>query len=151
MPAKTHGKSRIVGSNTKTGVFESWSAMIQRATNCNSPHYKNYGGRGIGVCERWLNFKNFLEDMGDRPIGMSLDRIDNNKGYLPDNCRWATRKQQQNNRRNNKVYTINGITKNQSQWLEHFGIKYSTFSMRVYAYKWPVIEALTKSVRSSND
>ena len=74
-------------------------AMVKRCGNSNDPAYKRYGGRGIYVDPRWLKFENFLEDMGDRPLDRTLDRIDNDKGYTKDNCRWATKSQQANNRR----------------------------------------------------
>lgn len=82
-----------------------WGAMMQRCENPKSPQYKDYGGRGIKVCERWRKSKNFLADMSPRPKGSLLDRKENNEGYSPENCVWTTRKQQNSNRRN-CIYVI---------------------------------------------
>jgi hypothetical protein len=94
---KLHGHTRPA-----TPTYRSWAGMIQRCTNPKASGYHKYGGRGIRVCDRWKIFKNFLDDMGERPIGKTIDRIDNNGNYEPSNCKWSTPYEQTHNQRPRK-------------------------------------------------
>lgn len=112
-----------------TGIYKreyaTFNSMKQRCSNSRCKEYKNYGGRGIKVCDRWLGsngFDNFLQDMGQRPDGTSLDRIDVNGDYCPENCRWADKHTQANNRRNNIYITYGSETRTRKEWAEFFGI-----------------------------
>ena len=115
-----------------TAVYSSWQGMKARCSNPNDSRFKDYGGRGIKVCSRWLeSFQNFYKDMGDKPEGKSLDRMDNDKGYNSDNCRWATPKEQTNNMRNNIFLTYRGLTLSLREWSKKSGIKYQTLFYRL--------------------
>lgn len=96
--------------------------MRQRCNDTNCPNYHKYGARGITVCDRWNDFARFLEDMGERPCGMTLGRIDNHKNYQPNNCRWETNSQQARNKRNTRFLTLNGVTKPSADWADQLGI-----------------------------
>jgi hypothetical protein len=133
-PNKTHGDS-----NSK--YYFAWQSMISRCKNPNHMSYKNYGARGIDVCERWLKYENFKEDMGDRPEGMSLDRIDNDGNYEPSNCKWSTRTEQCRNKRTNRNITLRGMTKTLSGWAEELGLEQSSLSERLE--KWDFNKAMT--------
>jgi len=111
---------------TNTDIHNIWKEMIQRCTNSNHKSYKNYGGRGICICKAWLKFENFLKDMGEKPDGLTLDRIDNNGDYCKENCRWATRQQQNTNYRRNRMITINNQTKCITEWCDIFGLNRQT-------------------------
>jgi hypothetical protein len=133
---KTHGQ-------TKSRTFTTWAAMKNRCHSSTSQWYSRYGGRGIKVCDRWLeSFENFLADMGERPDGASIDRIDNDGNYEPSNCRWATRLQQERNKGSNRYFTINAERRALSEWCELYGANYQ----RVYArllLGWDIEKALT--------
>jgi hypothetical protein len=122
--------------------------MMQRCYNSKNSGYKNYGGRGIKVCDRWHTFENFFEDMGKRPKGLTLDRKDNNGDYCLENCRWATAKEQMNNNRNNNWLTHEGETRNITQWAGIIGISRNTLGKRLNFYKWSIEKTLSASLGS---
>lgn len=145
---------RQTAAITKYGYSNSriariYRTMISRCANSNNKSYGNYGGRNIVVCEEWANDINafakwaYANGYAD---GLTIDRIDNNKGYNPDNCRWVTMKIQQNNRRNNVLLTYNGQTHTISEWAKIMCIDYSVIKARIRD-GWPVEKALTQKVR----
>lgn len=138
----THGQSsRGIGKASPTYV--SWLRMRQRCRNPRHVYFRNYGGRGITVCDRWRDsFENFLADMGERPEGTSLDRIDNARGYEPGNCRWASRPEQQRNTSRNHLLTFRGETHSIAEWGEITGISRRTIRTRL-RIGWSVEDALT--------
>jgi hypothetical protein len=140
MSSNSHGHTT---HTTSRPTYNSWHTMMQRCGNPNNPQFKDYGERGITVCERWKTFKNFLTDMGVRPEGLTLDRKDNNKGYTPDNCKWSTKQEQQRNMRSNNVWELDGQRKTVAEWAEQLGMKRHSLYMRVASYGWTVRRALT--------
>lgn len=123
-------------------TYSTWCAMWTRCTNPNQGAWARYGGRGISVCDRWRDFSAFLADMGKRPQGCTLDRIDVNGNYEPANCRWATASQQRRNQRNSICIEYKGQLKPLAEWAEHMGLHYSTLYNRIYRYGWPIEKAL---------
>lgn len=111
-------------------LYHTWRSMRDRCLNPNSRAWKNYGGRGIKICSRWNDFHAFLEDMGPRPDSYTLDRIDNDQGYFPENCRWASRKQQQRNRRVTACVEIEGCEYVAIDLAEKLGVKTDTILIR---------------------
>jgi hypothetical protein len=132
----THG-----GRSTKE--YGIWCHIKERCNNTKSPAYPLYGGRGIRICEAWTDFAAFLADVGPRPSAAhSIDRIDSNGHYEPGNVRWATWKQQQRNRRNNRVVTFAGVTAPLSELCETLGLKYKTIHARL-RHGFSIEEAMT--------
>jgi hypothetical protein len=124
-----------------------WNSMRQRAINPKHKQYADYGGRGIGLCERWLKFENFYADMGPRPSkGHSIERKENDKGYEPSNCRWATRTEQNQNKRNNRFITANGETLCLAEWARRLNCINSTILGRI-KMGWSEEKAVTVPVR----
>lgn len=117
-----HGCSRTSGH---TRAYAAWRNMRQRCTRPTHPQYADYGGRGITVCERWASFENFLQDMGEPAAGLSLDRIDNDKGYSPENCRWATASVQASNKRKQLV-AYRGQLYTRAELAAQLGVPYTT-------------------------
>jgi hypothetical protein len=132
----THGMS-------KTTTYEVWLAMISRCYRENSDDYKNYGGRGITVYEAWKDsFEFFLVDMGEKPDGLTLERLDVDKPYEPGNCKWGTQEEQNNNKRNNFFITFNGERKTASQWAKKIGLPREVITWRL-SNGWGEEKALT--------
>lgn len=140
---------RLKHGLTGTPEFDTWLRIITRCTNANNPDYPRYGGRGIKICQRWLDsFENFLADMGNRPSGdYSIDRINNNGDYEPSNCRWATRITQCNNRRGSRFLAYNGEMLTIAQWARKIGIPCRVIVSRLNQYHWSIERALTEPVR----
>lgn len=132
---------------TKSPTWLSWLCMWRRCTVASRWDFKFYGGRGVKICDRWRVFANFLADMGERPAGTSLDRIDFDGNYEPDNCRWATRVQQQNNRRSNRLVTCGGVTATLAEWSRRTGLGRQLIAARL-GYGWSPERALSQPIRT---
>lgn len=126
-----HGHSCVDGKKSSL-TYNSWHSMRTRCINKQNKDYHKWGGKGIKICERWNSFTNFLEDMGERPgIEYSLDRIDSNKDYSPENCKWSSIKEQNRNRSGLRLITINEITKCIGEWSEISGVHCATITGRL--------------------
>ena len=157
-------REMVVDRNTKhsssrrgnqTPEYVVWRSMKNRCNSDDPRVAANYKNLGIKVCERWQSFSNFLEDMGNRPSPMhTLDRIDGSDGgtlgYTKENCRWATYKEQANNRRSTKLVEMNGKSQSLKQWCEELNLSYGTILARVYQHGWGYERALTTPVRTIN-
>lgn len=134
----THGQS---GTNKRTGTYISWYAMLQRCTNPKNIRYSSYGMRGISVCASWYSFVNFFKDMGERPTGKTLDRIDNDGNYESSNCRWTT-VSEQNFNRSPKLLFYNGIGRTLADWADELNISKSAICRRL-KLGWSLDKALS--------
>jgi hypothetical protein len=127
-----------------TSEYSIWENMVARCTNPTNKFYKNYGGRGITVSPKWFSYGNFVADLGKRPAGYTLERLDNDKGYSKENCVWATRHAQARNKRNNHNITYNDVTMCLTDWARSLGISPSALDRRLK--KWTLDEALTRTI-----
>lgn len=131
-----------------TAEYRAWCKIRERCCNPNDAAFSRYGGRGINICDRWLeSYEAFYQDMGDKPSSdHSVDRIDNSKGYSPENCRWATRHEQANNKRNNKMLTAGGRQMTMAQWAREMRLKVGTIQSRLKC-GWSEEDAVMRPVR----
>ena len=126
-----------------TPLYQRWKTMRDRTSDFNNTKRADYKDRGITVCDRWNDFANFAEDMGPTfSSDLWLERIDNERGYEPDNCRWATPKEQARNRRNNHYLEVNGLTLTIQEWGERLGVNPDNISQRLTRQGWTVEQAL---------
>ena len=141
----THGQSKIA-------EYFVWKTMKARCLNPHNSEFKNYGGRGIQVCDRWQNsFAAFIQDMGARPsLAHSIDRVNNDGNYEPGNCRWAIGREQARNTRRNHMITANGMTMSIAGWAERSNIRPQTISRRLRVYGWPADEAVGIQLRKTS-
>lgn len=145
----SHARTRHGESHGPT--WRSWKSMIDRCTLTCHKSWKDYGGRGITVCDSWLSrYENFRADMGERPLGTQLDRVDNACGYTPANCRWSTPRQNANNRRSNKSLKHNGETLTVSQWARRTGISPDTLFKRVES-GWATSDVICRPLRGQRN
>lgn len=143
-----HGHAR---RGAKTRAYLAWESMLRRCYNPRQPGFDRYGGAGIGVCARWQNYSGFKADMGDCRAGHSLDRIDNDRGYEPGNCRWVPMAAQASNKRSNHRLTHDGRTMPIAAWARHLGLSERTLRSRIVDCGWTVERALTTPLISAAD
>lgn len=143
-----HGHARLHKPETKE--YKCWKNMKSRCLNPGAVGYKNYGGRGIKICDRWLNsYENFFEDVGFAPTDKhSIDRIETNGNYEPGNCRWATKKEQINNQRKSILIKLGDETKSLTEWCRQFNVKYSTAHSRIWTGKMTPEQSILFSIQT---
>lgn len=135
-------RRNIIHGQSDTPEYNSWASMLRRCNDVSHKCFEHYGGRGITVCKEWHSFEQFLLDMGNRPKGYSLDRINNDGNYNKENCRWATSTEQSSNTSRSLFFTINGVTKPIKEWAKSAGISATTLSYRIKA-GWSIKQACT--------
>lgn len=140
------GCGRKTHRDTNSPTYKTWKRLRERCLLKSNPSYRHYGGRGITVSESWMTYANFLADMGKKPAGTSLDRIDNNLGYFKGNCRWASVTEQQRNKRTTIMIEHNGETLPLRTWCERVELPYHIVWQRIKNSKWSVDKALTTPV-----
>ena len=142
-------RGNIAHRESKTRLYRIWNGMRERCTNPNSPQFERYGARGIQVCPEWREYATFRDWAMENGYAdnLSIDRIDNNSGYYPENCRWATAREQANNTRKTRLIELNGEIHSVTEWARKLGINQSTLSMRLNKYGWSAEKALTTEVR----
>lgn len=147
---KTCQHCNPIGRKSHKKLYEMWTNIKQRTRNPKCRNYKDYGGRGIDICDLWADsFADFVLDVITLPKnGNTLDRIDNSKGYVLGNVRWANMMVQNRNRRSNRLITFNGETKTLIEWAASTGISASTLVYRLGKLGWPIDKALTQSLRN---
>lgn len=126
-------------------LYKTWAEMRYRCENKKKHNYKYYGGRGIKVCPQWVSFAQFVDDMGERPEGTTLDRIDLNGDYSPKNCRWATKQTQMNNMTTNRLLVVDGEAKTMAEWSRIWKVGIGTIWMRL-KLGWDVADAVKRTV-----
>lgn len=146
--AEMRGKSKITHGMTNSRLYSIWCGMKARCTNPKNPEYGQYGGRGIKICSEWQQFENFAVWAFSNGYSdeLSIDRINVNGNYSPQNCRWATSFEQQNNKQYNHKLTVYGITHTIAEWAQITGLKYDTIERRVNAYGWNDADAVLTPV-----
>lgn len=148
---KRDNPSRTTHGMSGTRLYGIWTNMKTRCENPRSKYYDRYGGRGITVCEEWQNPERFFEWAKQSGYGddMTIERVDNDLGYSPENCRWATMKEQENNRSNSRLFTMDGKTQTLALWCDEYGQSYKTVYKRIFVLGWDFEKAITSPIDTS--
>lgn len=149
--ASEMGRANRKHGKTKSPEYIAWRQMRQRCLDKKNKAYPRYGGRGIKICDRWSDFEMFLKDMGNRPTNRhTIDRINNDGNYCPENCRWATYTAQARNKNNTILLTYDGLTKSLAEWAECKNLNYVTLWSRLHVSQWSLNKALETPLQRRN-